>query len=120
MPEANAQAISAGEWPEEAEKTAERSDGFGSKLRAAWCCLSHVTFGIAVVYPFYSTLQQLLRQFTIPSGEAFFVFFIGVGGIIACVFFGLTGSDQDGWLITVGIPAGLSLIAGVVRAWISL
>jgi uncharacterized membrane protein (DUF485 family) len=120
MPEVNAQAIPAGGWPAEAEKTAARSDGFGSKLHSAWRFLSRVTFGIAVFYPFYAAFQQLLRRLILPSAETFFVFFIGVAGFVAYVLFWSTGSDQDGWLITVGIPVGLSLIAGLVRAWISV
>jgi hypothetical protein len=119
MPEANAQAISAGTWPEEAERIAARPDGLARKLRAAWNCLSGITFRVAVFYPSYSTLQQLLRRLPLPCGGNFFFFLIGVGRIIACILFGLTGSDQDGWLTSVGIPVALSLIAGLVRAWTS-
>jgi hypothetical protein len=118
MLEANARAISAGRWPDEAEKTAVCPDGFGSKLRVVWCFLSRVTFGIAVFYPFYSTLQQLQRLI-FPSGEAFLSALIGVAGIVAYVLFWSTSSDEDGWLITVGIPVALSLILGLVRAWTS-
>ncbi|GEM_PF-3911537 len=122
MPEARAEAMQAGGWPDEAERIAVRPDGLARKLRAAWSCLSRITFRVAVFYPYYFTLHQLLQRFTLSSGEGFSIYFIGVAGIFAYayVLFGRTSSDEDGWLISVGIPVGLSLIAGLVRAWIAI
>ncbi|HUY13200.1 MAG TPA: hypothetical protein VMX16_06140 [Terriglobia bacterium] len=120
MPETNAQAISTGRWPEEAEKIAARPDGLARKLRVAWCYLLRVTFAGAVFYPFYSTPQQLLRWVPLPCGGNFFFFLIGVAGFVVYALLWWVTSDQDGWLISVGIPVGLSLIAGLVRAWISV
>jgi hypothetical protein len=122
MPETNAQAISVGGWRDETKAIAVRPDGLARKLRAAWCYLSRLTFGIAVFYPYYFTFHQLLRRLTLSSGEGFSIYFIGVTGIFAYayVLFGRTSSDQDGWLITIGIPVGLSLIAGLVRPWIAI
>jgi len=52
--------------------------------------------------------------------QVFLFVLIGVAGFVAYVLFWLASSDQDGWLISVGIPVGLSLIAGLVCAWISV
>jgi hypothetical protein len=121
MPEANAQAISAGGWRDETKAIAVRPEGLVPKLHAAWRFLSPLAFRGAVFYPYYSMLQQLLRRLTLPYGENISIYFIGVAGIFAhaYVLFGRTSSDEDGWLMSVVIPLGLSLIAGLVCAWIS-
>lgn len=118
MLEANARAISAGGWPEEAEKTAARPDGFARKLRVAWSCMLRLTFAGAVIYPFYFVLQQVLRWVTLPSGELFFIVLIGAAGLVPFAPLYFSRSDQDRWLISVVIPVGLSLVAGLVGLWI--
>ena len=118
MPETNARAISAGGWRDETKAIAVRPDGLARKLRAAWSCLSRITFRVAVFYPYYFTLHQLLRRLPLPCGGNFFFFLIGVAGFVVCALLWWVTSDPDGWLISVGIPVGLSLIAGLVRVWI--